>query len=87
MHHWTVSVSIHVRLKTLMCIAPGDIENLVAGSCPALIALQLRHEDLSTFCIDKIHERVAKPAVGVEIDWKVHQIVRTFETMPIKQLQ
>jgi len=86
-HHWTVSVSLHMRFKTLMCVAPGHIENLVAWSSPGLIALQSRHEDLSAFSVDEIHKGISKAAIGVKINWKVHQIVRAFETLPIEQLQ
>lgn len=76
-----------MRFKTLMRVAPGDIKNLVAGSCPSLKALQSRHEPLSTFRIYKIHKCVSKTTIGIEINGKVHQIVGTFETMRIKQLQ
>ena len=74
-HHWTVSVPLHMCFKALMRIAPGDIKDLVAWSDPALKALQLRHEDLSALHRDEIHESVSKPTTGVEINWKIHQVV------------
>jgi len=76
-----------MRLKTLMCITPSNIENLVAWSSPSLEALQSQHESLSALCINKIDESISKTTLSVKINWKVHQIVEAFETMPIEQLQ
>lgn len=87
MHHRTVSVTLHMCLKTLMCITPSNIENFVTWSSPSLETLQPQHESLSALCINKIDKGISKTTPSTEVNRKVHQIVEAFETMPIEQLQ
>lgn len=81
MHHRAVPVTRDLRIKTVPRVTPRDLANSVTRHDPIAETNEASLELLSVFHRRKIDECVAMILFCVKIDWQVHKVIKSVETL------
>mmetsp|Transcript_100101 Transcript_100101/g.250928 ORF Transcript_100101/g.250928 Transcript_100101/m.250928 type:complete len:232 (+) Transcript_100101:207-902(+) len=87
MHQGAVAVPLHMRLISLMRVAPRGAADLAAWQCPLGEAVEELAQPLRFLGRHKVNEGVAQSSVRPEVDRQVQEVVLTREARPIDQVQ
>jgi len=58
MHHWTVAVTLNVRIQALVCSSTANIASLFAENPPIVEAMKMLTESLGGVLVDKVQKGV-----------------------------
>lgn len=87
MHHRAVTITLCVLLETLQFGAKSDLNYFVTAEAPSTEAIKVARELRGSLCVDEIHKGIPKYRVRPEVDWEVHEVVSSLETLPVEELE
>mmetsp|Transcript_67348 Transcript_67348/g.206260 ORF Transcript_67348/g.206260 Transcript_67348/m.206260 type:complete len:238 (+) Transcript_67348:276-989(+) len=84
-HDGAVPVALHVRLQSLVAVAPSDPANLAGPQPPLRIRIEAALEPRHQRWVDQVHERIPEPASSGEVNRQVHEIIAPSEALVVEQ--
>mmetsp|Transcript_83050 Transcript_83050/g.211382 ORF Transcript_83050/g.211382 Transcript_83050/m.211382 type:complete len:317 (+) Transcript_83050:475-1425(+) len=84
-HQRAVAVALHVRVETLVRVAPAHATALAAGHGPLREAVEGAMQTLRILGSDHVDEGVAHRGVRAEVHGKIQKVERTKEALRVQQ--
>mmetsp|Transcript_67349 Transcript_67349/g.206264 ORF Transcript_67349/g.206264 Transcript_67349/m.206264 type:complete len:243 (+) Transcript_67349:276-1004(+) len=84
-HDGAVPVALHVRLQSLVAVAPSNLANLVGPHPPLRVRAEATLEPRHQRRVDQVHERIPEPASSGEVNRQVHEIIAPSEALVVEQ--